>query len=127
MTELPKVCVTVPGVRLSIAAVDPAAPIGRQAIDSFLALPVLQKPTSIPPVSRTWVLSARVVFTPPIVSVTVGATAIGVHWLPGKPLVSKSSELAVSPGGFSARMTLSPAGTVNDPHRSKTLPPAMDE
>ena len=46
---------------------------------------------SIPPVSSTCVLSARVVATPPTVMVTVGATVIGVQLLAGYPLVSKLS------------------------------------
>jgi len=37
-------------------------------------------------------------------------TVIGAQTLPGKPLVSKSSKVAVSPGGFSVRITLLPAG-----------------
>src|SRR5207248_6714721 len=48
---------------------------------------------------------------------TVGATVIGVQLPFGKPLVSKLSELGSLPGGFCARITLLPAGTVKEPQR----------
>ena len=65
-------------------------PIRRHAMDSLCEGE--QVPGSIPPVSSTCVLSARVVDFPPIVTLTVGATVIG--WggqALGYPLVSKLS------------------------------------
>src|ERR1017187_4909039 len=82
----------------------------------------------MPPVSRTWPLSARVVATPPTVMVTVGATVTGVQLLLGYPLVSKLSEPGVLAGRVSGRVTLFPAGTANEPHRLlNSLPPVMEE
>src|ERR1035437_10657616 len=79
VTDAPTDFVAAPGVRFSVAALEPVAPIGRQAIDSFFDAPVPQKPASMPPVSRTWLLSRSFVATPPTGTVTVGMTVIGVQ------------------------------------------------
>src|SRR5579859_1987421 len=72
---------TVAWLRVRVASVVPGAPIARHWMDSFFLGG--QKPVSMPPVSRTWVLSVRVVETPPTLIVTVGATVTGVQLLPG--------------------------------------------
>src|SRR5512140_1393022 len=79
VTWPPTGCPEEAGPSVSVAVSDPGDPIGRHWIASFWP----QKPRSIPPVSRTWVLSTRVVATPPIVIVTVGVTVTGVQMLPG--------------------------------------------
>src|SRR5438309_208161 len=65
------------GASARLAALEPLEPIARHWIDSFCA--GVQEPTSIPPVSSTWVLSTSVVATPLTVTLTVGTTVSGVH------------------------------------------------
>src|SRR6266568_26650 len=117
--------VAVAGLRVRVPVFTPGAPICRHWMDSFCCTE--HDSVSTPFVSRTWVLSTRVVGIPPMVMVTVGATVIGVQLPIGAPLVSKLLRIGLLVGGFSVRITLWPAGTVNEPQRLNTLPPGSEE